>query len=76
MDNDEAEELGRFRRAIANATADQLAPILLATLDELINVVRGLPASGTGVEMAAALSAELHKRASAARVYAPVVGNA
>lgn len=77
MDNDEAEELGRFRRLIATADLSKLSPMIASVLDDYVDLVRGLGRgrSNTSVEMAAALSAELHKRNGAAPVRA-TTGNA
>lgn len=63
MDTAEAEELGKFRRNLQRCSLAELAPIVASVLDECIEVLRGVvPGSPLSVEMAAALSAELHKR--------------
>lgn len=75
MTSDEAQQLAKFRRAIAHADAAQLLPIIGDLIDNLIDLVRGIgTTSGIGVEMLAAVSAELHRR-RVRTVYAPVVGN-
>lgn len=63
MGSGEAEELGKFRRNIARADLCDLSPVIATTLDEVIDLFRSL-GMGTdlAVEMAAALSAELHRR--------------
>ena len=77
MDNAEAEELGEFRRLIERASLDQLAPLIIVSLDGLIDALREFMPSGVAIETAAALSAELHKRQKREPVaWAAVVGNA
>jgi len=77
MGNAEAEELGKFRRNIERAELIDLGPVIANTLDELIDVVRSLGAGRhVGVEMAAALSAELHRRAAFMRTTPTMVGTA
>jgi hypothetical protein len=76
MDNAEAEILGRFRANVAGASLERLAPIVASSLDDLIQLARLVDRSNLGVEMAAALSAELHKRFAPHGPVAPVVGNA
>jgi len=76
MDNDEAEILGRFRANLARASLEQLAPIVASSLDDLIQLARLIDRSNLGVEMAAAVAAELHKRFLPHTPVAPVVGNA
>lgn len=73
MDNAEAEELVRFRRSLLTATDSQIRALVGTTIDELIDLVRAVAPGNYGVEMAAALSAELHRRSQAQR--APMVGN-
>jgi hypothetical protein len=75
MDNGEADELGRFRRFLASAQLAELAIVMAGSLDACIDLIRKLGASNVGVEMAAALSAELHKRNAPPTVRAPM-GNA
>jgi len=66
----EAEELGKFRRSIGLAE-------LATALDELIDLARSVGVGGDlAVEMAAALSAELHKRRPAQLRPSPMVGTA
>jgi hypothetical protein len=78
MDPGEAEELGRFRKAIELAELADLAPIIALTLDHCIDALRRVGGSNLGTEQAAALAAELHKRHArpddVAR--APMVGTA
>lgn len=77
MANGEAEELGKFRRNIESAELLDLVPVIAAALDELIDVVRALGAGRhVGVELAAALSAELHRRNVAMRATPTMVGTA
>ena len=77
MDSGEAETVARLRKSLERATDGQLTAIATATLDELIDLVRQLVGSHVGVETAAAVSAELHKRRALGDrpTYAPVVGN-
>jgi len=73
----EAEELGKFRRSIGLAELPELAPIIATALDELIDLARSVGVGGDlAVEMAAALSAELHKRRPAQLRPSPMVGTA
>lgn len=73
----EAEELGKFRRNIERAELPELAAIVAVTLDELIDLIRRLGVGrDIGVEMAAALSAELHKRNPSIARRSPMVGTA
>ena len=76
MDNDEAEILGRFRANLARATFEQLGPIVASSLDDLIGLARLVDGSNVGIEMAAAVSAELHRRFRRPSPVAPLVGNA
>lgn len=74
-----ADELGKFRRNLERASSDALMAVVGTTLDELIDLLRALGVgSEMGIEMAAALSAELHKRNAAATVAqrSPMVGSA
>lgn len=75
MVNGEAEELGRFRARIERAELPDLTPIIASLLDDYVDLIRGLGRgrSNTSVEMAAAMSAELHKRNLTTR--AAQVGN-
>ena len=74
MDRAEAEELARFRRNLMTASDAQLRALTGTTIDELIDLVRAVAPGNYGVEMAAALSAELHRRGQSQR--APMVGTA
>jgi hypothetical protein len=74
MDSDEASELARFRRNLMNASESELRAIVGTTLDEIIDLARAVAPGNYGVEMAAALSAELHRRGQVQR--APMVGTA
>ncbi len=74
MDSDEVKELGRFRLRLLDATDAQLRALVGTTIDELIDLVRAVSPGNYGVEMAAALSAELHRRTQVQR--APMVGTA
>jgi len=77
MGSDEAEELGKFRRNIERAEMLDLGPVIANVLDELIDVVRSVGAGRhVGVELAAALSAELHRRNAAMRATPTMVGSA
>lgn len=76
MGNAEAEELGRFRRSIDGIELEKLAPVIATTLDEMILLLRRIDPGNYGVEVAAALAAELHKRNGPPLVLAPTVGNA
>lgn len=76
MGSDEANELGRFRRNIAGLPLADLAPVIALSLDELIDTLRRLGGGNLGIEMAAALAAELHKRAAAPVLRAARVGSA
>lgn len=76
MDNGEAEELGKFRRLIDGADLARLVPIIATSLDEMIVILRRVEPGNYGVEVAAALAAELHKRNQPLATYAPTVGNA
>ncbi len=74
MDSDEVKELGRFRLRLLDATDAQLRALVGTSIDELIDLVRAVSPGHYGVEMAAALSAELHRRTQVQR--APMVGTA
>ena len=76
MVNDEAEELGKFRRLIDGAELRDLAPLIMVTLDECVDILRRAVGSTLAIETAAALSAELHKRHTRAAARSPMVGNA
>lgn len=78
MDNDEAEELGKLRRKLEGLALGDLTRIAASTLDELIDVCRQLGPGNIGLETAAAVSAELHKRnqPTPPLAWAAVVGNA
>jgi hypothetical protein len=77
MDSGGPEELARLRRNLLAASADQLEAITIATLDEMIDLVRAFARGNPGVEAAAAVSAELHRRRQSNRpTYAATVGNA
>lgn len=62
LTDDEAAAVGAFRRFLDRASLAELSTVAATTLDSLIEVLRGIDRGGTGVEMAAALAAELHKR--------------
>lgn len=67
-------ELARFRRNLLDASEAQLRALVSTTIDELIDLLRAVAPGNYGVEMAAALSAELHRRSHVQR--APMVGSA
>jgi len=69
-----AEELGKFRRNLECADEQQLGLITMTVLDECIDTIRRLYGGSAEIELAAAVSAELHKRAIAER--SPRVGRA
>jgi hypothetical protein len=74
MADGEAEELGKFRRNLECADEQHLGLITMTVLDECIDVIRRLCGGSAEIELAAAVSAELHKRAVAER--SPRVGTA
>lgn len=78
MTKTEAEELAQFRRLIGEATLAQLEPLILTSLDGLIDLIRTCAPPSVAIETAAAISAELHRRRRSAepRAWAPTVGNA
>jgi hypothetical protein len=76
MGIDEAEELARFARNLARSELADLVPVIATTLDELIDSFRSMGGGGVGVELAAAVSAELHKRNATIAQRSPMVGTA
>lgn len=77
MVTEEAEQLGRFRRLLESATLETLVPIIASVLDDCVDVLRELPSpSPLPVEMAAAVSAELHRRHTVPTLRAPTIGTA
>jgi hypothetical protein len=73
----EVEELVAFTKTIAQATLEQLTPIIIISLDGMIDALRMAAPRAPALEIAAALSAELHKRQQRPPVaWAPIVGNA
>lgn len=72
----DAEELATLARNLAVATDDQIRRLSATAIDDLIDLVRGIAGSSFGVEAAAAIAAELHKRNQAQPIVpSPVVGN-
>jgi hypothetical protein len=59
----EAEELGRFRRRLAEADLEEFFPVIAGVIDESVDLLRGHFGSSFGIEMLAAVAAELHRRA-------------
>lgn len=73
----DAEELATLARNLAVATDDQIRRMSAVAIDDLIDLVRSIAGTSFGVEAAAAIAAELHKRNNAApTLRAPTVGNA
>lgn len=67
MASAEAEELGTFRRNLELADQQHLSLITVTVLDECIDVIRRLGGGSVELELAAAVSAELHRRATIAQ---------
>lgn len=63
MDPAEASQLGAFRRLIERADTEALLPLVGVVIDDLVDMMRIIPgASKLAIEMAAAVSAEIHRR--------------
>lgn len=79
MGNDEAEELGRFRRNLEGIDDRALLAIVAGVVDDAVGLLRAVPGGARlPIEMAAAVAAELHRRTqpTPAAVRAPKVGHA